>query len=149
MKVYLDVCCLKRPFDSQEQALVRLEAEAVMTILSSGRPGLTEIVAVRTSAQLLENSLNPVRWRRDAVDLWLRQDAIEPVAEPTLVARTGELIAMGFKSFDALHLASAEAVGAAVLLTVDGRFLRKAQARATELRVRVISPITLLQEVIV
>jgi len=28
VKVYLDVCCLKRPFDSQEQALVRLEAEA-------------------------------------------------------------------------------------------------------------------------
>jgi predicted nucleic acid-binding protein len=45
-------------------------------------------------------------------------------------------------------LACAEAVSADVLLTVDERFLRKAQARAADLRVRVISPITLIQEVV-
>ena len=144
VKVYLDVCCLKQPFDSQEQALVRLEAEAVMTILSLE---CADIVPVRMPAQLLENSLNPVRWRRDAVDLWLRQGVIEPVAEQTLASRVSDLIGMGFKNFDAPHLASAEAVGAEVLLTVDGRFLRKAQARAADLRVRVVSPITLVQEV--
>lgn len=144
VKVYLDVCCLKRPFDSQEQALVRLEAEAVMTILSLKR---ADLVPVRAQAQVLENSLNPVRWRRDAVDLWLRQDVIEPVAEQALASRTSELVGMGFKNFDALHLASAEALGAEGLLTVDGRFLRKAQARVADLRVRVLSPITLVQEV--
>jgi predicted nucleic acid-binding protein len=144
MKVCLDVCCLKRPFDSQEQALVRLETEAVMAVLSRQQ---ADIVLVRTPAQLLENALNPVQWRREAVELWLLQDVAEQVPEHELASRTGELMEMGFKGFDALHLAYAEAVGADVLLTVDERFLRKAKARAADLRVRVISPIALIQEV--
>ncbi len=33
-KIYLDTCCLNRPFDDQTQERVRLEAEAVLAILS-------------------------------------------------------------------------------------------------------------------
>jgi hypothetical protein len=33
MKIYLDVCCLNRPFDDQTQDRIRLETEAVMLIL--------------------------------------------------------------------------------------------------------------------
>jgi hypothetical protein len=33
MKIYLDTCCLNRPFDDQRQARIRLESEAVTLIL--------------------------------------------------------------------------------------------------------------------
>ncbi|WGV24020.1 hypothetical protein [Halotia branconii] len=33
-KIYLDACCLNRPFDDQAQPRIYLEAQAVMTILS-------------------------------------------------------------------------------------------------------------------
>ena len=33
MMVYLDGCCWNRPFDDQSQSRVRLEAEAVLSIL--------------------------------------------------------------------------------------------------------------------
>lgn len=33
MRIYLDVCCLNRPFDDQTQDRIHLEAEAVLTIL--------------------------------------------------------------------------------------------------------------------
>ena len=33
MKIYLDVCCLNRPFDNQAQDRIRLETEAVVLIL--------------------------------------------------------------------------------------------------------------------
>lgn len=33
MKVYLDACCLNRPFDDQTQIRIRLESEAVLTLL--------------------------------------------------------------------------------------------------------------------
>lgn len=33
MKIYLDVCCLNRPFDDQRQDRIRLETEAIYTIL--------------------------------------------------------------------------------------------------------------------
>jgi hypothetical protein len=34
LKIYLDVCCLNRPFDDQLQDRVHLESEAILTILS-------------------------------------------------------------------------------------------------------------------
>ena len=37
MKIYLDVCCLNRPFDDLTQDRVRLESEAVLTILNHGQ----------------------------------------------------------------------------------------------------------------
>lgn len=33
MRVYLDICCLKRPFDDQSQPRIHLEAEAVLALL--------------------------------------------------------------------------------------------------------------------
>ncbi|MBI3801000.1 MAG: hypothetical protein HY268_29000 [Deltaproteobacteria bacterium] len=38
-KVYLDVCCLNRPFDDQQQDRVHLEAEAVLLILKRCESG--------------------------------------------------------------------------------------------------------------
>jgi len=37
MKIYLDVCCLNRPFDDQIQDRVRLESESVLTILNHSK----------------------------------------------------------------------------------------------------------------
>lgn len=34
MRIYLDVCCLNRPFDDQTQDRIHLESEAVLTILN-------------------------------------------------------------------------------------------------------------------
>ena len=34
MKVYLDACCLNRPFDDQSQDRIRLESEAIIIILN-------------------------------------------------------------------------------------------------------------------
>jgi len=34
-RLYLDVCCLNRPFDDQSQDRIRLEAEAVRVILNA------------------------------------------------------------------------------------------------------------------
>ena len=44
MKLYLDVCCLNRPFDDQSQNRVRLEAEAVLSILELAGSGALEII---------------------------------------------------------------------------------------------------------
>lgn len=37
--IYLDVCCLNRPFDDQTQERIRLEAEAVRLILANCQTG--------------------------------------------------------------------------------------------------------------
>jgi hypothetical protein len=33
MRIYLDVCCLSRPFDDQSRERIRIESEAVDSIL--------------------------------------------------------------------------------------------------------------------
>jgi len=33
MRIYLDVCCLNRPFDDNAQDRIRLESEAVLAVL--------------------------------------------------------------------------------------------------------------------
>ena len=78
---------------------------------------------------------------------WLLREAIVKLPEAGLVSRTDELIGLGFKRFDALHLASAEAAIADVFLTVDDRLRRRAETLAACLRVRVTSPLVLIEEV--
>ena len=39
MKLYLDLCCLNRPFDDQTQPRVNLEAQAVVLILEAAEKG--------------------------------------------------------------------------------------------------------------
>ncbi|HKH47505.1 MAG TPA: PIN domain-containing protein [Thermoanaerobaculia bacterium] len=144
MRIYLDLCCLKRPFDAQEQPLVRLQTEAVVSILA-----LPAEVAelIRVPAQALENSLNPVQARRDAVGLWLAQVPDPLFSDAEVSARVDTLLAMGFKSFDAFHLASAELSGADVFLTVDLPLLKLAARLSSQLHVRVADPVRFLEEI--
>jgi hypothetical protein len=144
VRIYLDLCCLKRPFDAQDQPLVRLQTDAVVSILA-----LPEEVAdfIRSPAQVLENSFNPVQARRDAVDLWLARAPAHQVSDEVMTARTAELLALGFKSFDAFHLASAELFGADVFLTVDLPLLRLATRLAARVQVRVTDPVSFLEEI--
>lgn len=116
MRVYLDLCCLKRPFDSQSQPLVRLETEAVLAIL-----GLADhrVVLLRSAVHVLENSFNTVKARRDAVSAWLSQTELEPLSVRDLAPRSEELMALGLGRFDAFHVAAAEFSSAAVFATVD------------------------------
>ena len=58
----------------------------------------------------------------------------------SVVERAKALERVGFRGLDALHLAAAEAGGAAVLVTTDDRMLRRAARARTSLQVRVMSP---------
>ncbi len=61
--------------------------------------------------------------------------------------RATELEELGFKAYDALHIACAEDGDAEVLLTTDDRFLRKAVRHGNILKVRIENPVLWLMEV--
>jgi PIN domain len=144
VRVYLDLCCLKRPFDLQEQPVIRLQAEAVLSILAL--PSGTVEVS-QSQALVLENSLNPNQARREAVALWLSEAVAIAPDEADLSVRVNELMAKGFKSFDAFHLASAELSGIEVFLTVDLQLLRLAARLSSELHVAVTDPVYFIEEI--
>lgn len=144
LKLYLDICCLKRPFDEPTQERIRLEAEAVLTIVGADHE---RVAFVRALAQDLENEQNPLTSRAARVRRWLESVSLGTIEEGQLASRTRELMAIGFRNFDALHVASAELSGANVLVTCDDRLLSTARRSRDSIRVRVSDPITIASEV--
>jgi predicted nucleic acid-binding protein len=63
-----------------------------------------------------------------------------------IFARARHLVNRGFGAADAVHAASAEALGADVLLTCDDRLLRRGRQVADELSVRIANPVDWLKE---
>ena len=64
------------------------------------------------------------------------------------IARGQELKALGFRTYDALHLACAEQATVDIFLTTDDRVLRIATRHTAQLKVRVANPLDWLLEVI-
>ena len=62
MLVYFDICAIQRPFDDHSQLRVRLEAEAVVTLIQLCEMGLFELVI--SAAHEIENGQNPYPERR-------------------------------------------------------------------------------------
>jgi hypothetical protein len=144
MRVYLDLCSLKRPFDDQSQPRIHLESEAVLALL--GAPA-DQIEFLRAPAHDVENDQNPLAVCAERVRQWLTAMYLVETPDEVLVARTAELMVLGFKNFDAFHLASAEGAGADVFVTCDDRLLAAARRHAALLRIRVATPLELAAEI--
>ena len=68
MRIYLDNCCLNRPFDDQAVIRVKLEAEAVIYIQSQI---VARVVDLAWSYMIdYENEANPFEERRNAIVRW-------------------------------------------------------------------------------
>jgi len=143
-KVYLDVCCLNRPFDDQTQDRIHLEAEAVLLILTHMERGRWQWIGSETLNYEIERTPDPER--RQRVRLLATAVAHTVLIEAAEEARARKLEVLGFHALDALHLACAESGGADVLLTTDDRLLRLAVRFSKQLRIRVANPLTWLQE---
>ena len=126
MRVYLDNCCLNRPFDDQRQARVRLEAEATLCIQEYIRSGTLELVW--SYMVDFENAANPFEERRTTISGW-RQYAIRDVEETAMILqRANRLAGIGPKAKDALHMACAIAGECLYFVTTDDDILRRRQA---------------------
>jgi predicted nucleic acid-binding protein len=145
-KVYLDVCCLNRPFDDQRQDRVHLEAEAVLLILKRCEAREWQWISSAVVSHEVDNI--PNQERRSRVKEILRgAKEVQPLSE-TAVERGEELKGLGLKTYDALHVACAEHAAVEVLLTTGDRLVRAADRNADKLKVPVKNPLTWLQEVL-
>ena len=134
-KIYLDTCCLNRPFDDQTQARIRRETEAVQAILA--RFFTSDWQWITSTVLVNEISKTPDATLRDDMETLLslvHQNVSVGAPEKT---RCAQLKSLGFKWLDALHIACAESGGTDILLTTDNRMLRRAKHFHSQLRVRV------------
>ena len=146
MKIYLDTCCLNRPFDDQSQERVRLETEAMVIIfLRLSRKEWTWL-----GSQVLEIEVG----RAPDIEQQSRLRRVVSFVQefvaigPSEIRRAGELETLGFAGFDALHLACAESGRADVFLSTDDRLLKTARRLSKEIHVPVMNPLDWLKEII-
>jgi predicted nucleic acid-binding protein len=143
MKVYLDTCSIHRPLDSKNQIRILLEADAVLGMISLCDAGQIDLVS--SEALMYEARRNPNPIRKQHALAVLEKANIVITIDDIIEQRARLFVEDGIKPLDALHLASAEAAEVEYLCTCDDRFLRKAQERS-DLSVKVVSPVTLIEE---
>ena len=138
MRLYLNTSALNRPFDDMSSERVRLEAEAVVSLLSAAESGRAELI----SSEFLEFEIaqNPDRERAVRVASVLTTFRSRVPISPRLAARARELEQFGLRGLDALHVAAAEAGAARLLVTTDDRMVRGARRAGNRLEVEVLGP---------
>lgn len=141
MRLYLDNCCYNRPFDDQEKLRIRLETEAklgVQEMILANRLELAWSYILD-----FENELNPFEQRKVAVRQWRRHATVDADETKEILEKAEELVQVGLKSKDALHVACAIVLKCDYFLTTDDRLIRKA-AGITE--IKVTDPVTFVRE---
>lgn len=141
-RIYLDACCLNRPYDDQIQPRIALETQAILNILNQCELGQWKLIT--STALETEIAQTPDLERLKNVIAILAIAKIKVVSSPLIEERSLELVQLGFSSYDAAHIASAERSNADVFLSVDDRLIRKAGRNLEALDVAVDNPINWL-----
>ena len=145
-KIYLDTCCINRPFDDQTQVRVRLEAEAVLGVLGRIENGEWSWAGSEVLMDEIEQMPDAQRLSRVKLLSGFVQEIIE-IGEKE-VKRAKELQKEGFQVFDALHIACAESAKVDVFLSTDDRLLRQAKRVSKRLHVRIENPLAWIEEMV-
>ena len=142
-KIYLDTCCLSRPFNDQTQLRIRRENEAIEKILKNFGTGDWYWIVSGALAFEVDNN----RDVSQRVEMKSQMDGAYIDVSISEIERTRgrDLEKLGFKRSDALHLACAESGNADIFLTTDDRLLRRAKRLSAKLYVRVENPYEWLQ----
>lgn len=141
LKIYLDNCCYNRPFDTQEQELIRLETQAKLAVQRQVKAG--ELMLVWSFVSDFENDENPSEDKREAIRPW-RNIAQEYCAASNEIREKGrEYVKLGIRHKDALHLACAVYCGCDYILTTDKKFANKNKLVS---EIKIVNPITFLLE---
>ncbi len=146
MRVYLDVCCLNRPFDDQTQDRIHLEAEAILTILKYIEKKQWSMI--NSDAILYEVNKIPDPERKTKVQFTLSNADDYVQINEQILRRAKQIQQLDVKSFDALHIACAEAAQADIFLTTDDKLLKKIHQFVDKIKVKVNNPLNWIREVI-
>jgi len=146
MKIYLDVCCLNRPFDDSTQDRIRLESEAILTILERCLQGNWSLVISEITEAEIDRIPNNDRKQRVRSLLLIHREY--RMVDTSIEKRAKEIQKLTVKAYDALHIACAEKSKVDIFLTTDDSLLNKVSRNRHALKVRLENPLKWLTEVI-
>lgn len=144
IRIYLDNCCLNRPYDDQSQLRISLETQAKIFIQGMIADDKFELA----SSYMLdyECSRNPHEMRRGIIRGFLDNNAVVYLDEggnKDKVEKLAEQIkATGIKPADAIHTACAILLNCDFFLTTDDRLLKYKSEQ-----IEVVDPIDFIKRI--
>jgi len=144
VKIYLDLCAIQRPLDTSNQIRIVLESEAVLGILAFSDIGQVELLSSEALLYEGEQSSLPVRKEHTSAVLAKAKNVLKVTEKEK--SRAAEIMKVGIKPLDALHIALAESGNADYFCTCDDKLLRNVK-KVGNLTVKVLNPVDLVQEI--
>jgi len=122
-KIYLDMCCYNRPYDDQLHPLIRIETEAKLLIQSEVLKGNLDLVW--SFIIHYENNDNPFVDKKKQIALWESKSASIVAFSHEIQLQAENIMKLGIKTKDALHIACAISANADAFITTDRKLLNK------------------------
>jgi len=145
MRIYLDVCCLNRPFDDQAQHKIHLESEAIKIIFDKIETQKWKIVSSEVID--LEISKIPELLRKRQVELLASVYHDKILINDEIIEKAKTLQLLGIKAFDALHISCASSVKVDVFITTDEELIQKYESQKDKFQIRIVNPLEWIYEV--
>lgn len=144
MRIYLDCCALQRPFDDRSQLRIRMEAEAILSIISLFESGSLELFGSEALAFELDR-MNEGDRKSFCLALLEKMSKAPQIDEKTK-SLANEFVGHGIRALDALHLALACIAGVDYFCTCDDQFFQKATCEKLG-GLKVVKPLQLVEEI--
>jgi predicted nucleic acid-binding protein len=144
MKIYMDVCCLCRPFDDQLVPRIRYESEAVIAILNRCE---RDWDLVWSSAITYEIAKILDHQKKHYVTSFAAKTKTNVLIDMNMKERAAVFMGWGIKALDALHVACAERAGATVLLTTDDTLKNIMSHHSDTISIQIVNPAQWYEEV--
>ena len=145
MRIYLDTCCLMRPYDDQSQPRIHMETLAVKVVLERIR--VNKWIWVASDVLVGEVLQCPIEDRRvETLNKLEYADLLAGFTKKTAILAT-ELAKKGLDWVDAAHVASAELAACDFFLSTDDTLLKGCRRIDFKLRLKAINPVNAAMEI--
>ena len=136
-KLYLDNCCFNRPYDDQNQFIIRFETDAKLTIQNSIKQNKYSLIW--SFILDFENNSNPPD-KANSIFKWKDLSEMSVKSNEEIINIAKEIMKCGIKNKDALHLACAIYAKVDFFITVDYKVLKYKDERIT-----ILNPIEFIE----
>ena len=146
MKIYMDVCCLNRPFDDQTDKIIKMESEAILSIFSIIEDNGWALVGGDIVDYEIQKTPNMEKKRKVLFLMAPKKNHIK--LNEIIIKRAQEIEKFGIHPLDALHISSAEFGNVNLFLTTDKDIIKFFKKNESEFKILIKNPINWLMEAI-
>jgi hypothetical protein len=144
LKLYLDTCCYNRPFDDQTDDKIHMESESIISIIKLFSKKQIEILG----SEIIDYEISKIS------DIIKQQKVMEIstiVKIKLLIDDKAEeralfLESLGFKAFDALHIAIAEINKLDIFISTDKKIIDLSNRIAEKMLINIRNPLNFIKE---